>query len=590
MNPYSHLPPENFWRSGVSNYAQLKTPFQNLWKPKFPVTPSTKFITAGSCFAQHISKWLKSSGYTWLNSELGDPSAKQSENEKNGYGIFSFRTGNIYTPKLLRQWVEQSLGTMRPLEEIFEKDNIFYDPFRPSIPPQGYNSIMELRSAQTATLSAIKSALIEADVFIFTLGLTEAWEHKDGYVYAQCPGTLAGTYDKNLHHFINYSYDQIIDDLEATFNAIKKFNPKIKFLLTVSPVPLTATASNHHVFSATTFSKSILRAAAGQLEKNRVDVDYFPSYELISQFPTRGIFYEDNLRSVKSNGVEYVMEHFSNGIKADQRNDNLKIKTPSQDLTAGLDEYCDDILLDAWNSNNKVLSHQSASLLLLGDSHFGHLSEAFRQLGIPFVGGGIMRGHKWAENAFLLDEEEIFIPLDKSFYRRQWSETHQLMIECTSKTKIAITNLGLQTWYSVPQIYNEFIAQQKNSISNEEIKNLIFKMHDKKIKIIQELVKRGYLCIIPTDPPIQELNEQMKNILPLFVRYEEVICKMYEEMGCIPFNVRDHFGTQFKKDYFPSHTFHTGIRDWIHASNEYYTDLAKALVCRITQLSQHTTL
>ena len=39
--------------------------------------------------------------------------------------------------------------------------------------------------------------------------------------------------------------------------------PKLRILLTVSPVPLTATAGDDHVLLATTYSKSVLRAGRG---------------------------------------------------------------------------------------------------------------------------------------------------------------------------------------------------------------------------------------------------------------------------------------------------------------------------------------
>ena len=39
-------------------------------------------------------------------------------------------------------------------------------------------------------------------------------------------------------------------------------NPKARLVLTVSPVPLAATASGSHVLPATIYSKSVLRAAA----------------------------------------------------------------------------------------------------------------------------------------------------------------------------------------------------------------------------------------------------------------------------------------------------------------------------------------
>ena len=85
-------------------------------------------------------------------------------------------------------------------------------------------------------------------------------------------------------------------------------------LLTVSPVPLIATASAEHVLVATTYSKSVLRAVAGSLAERLPDCHYFPSFELISSHPSRGMFFNPDLRTVEQRGVAFVMEHFFKAI------------------------------------------------------------------------------------------------------------------------------------------------------------------------------------------------------------------------------------------------------------------------------------
>jgi hypothetical protein len=66
-------------------------------------------LTAGSCFAQHISRALVKSGFTWIDSEPAPATVDPAEATADGYGVFSFRTGNIYTPALLKQWIEMAL-------------------------------------------------------------------------------------------------------------------------------------------------------------------------------------------------------------------------------------------------------------------------------------------------------------------------------------------------------------------------------------------------------------------------------------------------------------------------------------------------
>ncbi len=82
------------------------------------------------------------------------------------------------------------------------------------------------------------------DVFIFTMGLTEAWiDKRNGRVYPTAPGTIAGSFDPKIHAFHNFSYNEIYDDFLEFLELVRNWNPGFRVILTVSPVPLTATAS-----------------------------------------------------------------------------------------------------------------------------------------------------------------------------------------------------------------------------------------------------------------------------------------------------------------------------------------------------------
>lgn len=117
-------------------------------------------------------------------------------------------------------------------------------------------------------------------------------------------------YSPDVHAFKNFTFQEIYKDFVKLRAILKKSRPEMKFLVTVSPVPLTATASGRHVLSATLHSKSVLRAVAGELEAMFEDVDYFPSYEMIAAHPSRGRYYDDNLRTIRDEGVAAAMGGF----------------------------------------------------------------------------------------------------------------------------------------------------------------------------------------------------------------------------------------------------------------------------------------
>src|SRR5690606_23136879 len=87
-------------------------------------------------------------------------------------------------------------------------------------------------------------------------------------------------------------------------------NPDARVILTVSPVPLAATAEPRHVLESTTLSKSVLRVAADMVQRRQEGVSYFPSYEIITGAFSRGTYYDTDLRSVLPEGVEHVMRTF----------------------------------------------------------------------------------------------------------------------------------------------------------------------------------------------------------------------------------------------------------------------------------------
>ena len=354
-NPYSQLPAKAFWRSAIAEQHPLD--IHSLWAPKHSLPRDAPIITAGSCFAQHIGRALKTRGYHWLDTEPAPPFVSDALKKRFNYGIFSFRTGNIYTAALFKQWLDCAIGDVAPPDEAWEENGRWYDPFRPNIEPDGFAGRAEMLASRSGTLSAIRSGLEGAEIIVFTLGLTEAWLNRgSGHVYPMCPGTVRGIFLPDAHVFKNYGYAEIKQDLTDALDMIKRVNPKARFLLTVSPVPLTATAAGEHVLVATNYSKSTLRAVAGDTAA-RTDTDYFPSYEIITSFPFRGMFFEPNLRNVSPHGVDFVMDTFFRCLNEafpsspDMGPQILPSLRPVPDLVGEIDDdvQCEEELLSAFS-------------------------------------------------------------------------------------------------------------------------------------------------------------------------------------------------------------------------------------------------
>lgn len=362
-SPYIGLEARSFWKSGVVDRHPLAP--GDIYCRKFPIGREERIATAGSCFAQHIARHLLARGFSVLDAEPAPAGISTELAREFGFGLYSARYGNLYTARQLRQLLEEALGRFSPADAVWQRqDGRCFDALRPGVEPNGLSSFDEVNAHRQAHLAAVRELLGSTDIFIFTLGLTEAWaDAESGTVYATAPGTIAGTYDPARHVFRNFTHAEILADMLAVRALLQEHNPAIRLLLTVSPVPLTATASDQHVLVATTYSKSVLRGVAGELAASHADIDYFPSYEIICGIPARGMFYESNLRSVADAGVEVVMgcffaAHDADGQAASEaeppaaepREARAKARRRQQGggRRSRADVQCEDVLLEAF--------------------------------------------------------------------------------------------------------------------------------------------------------------------------------------------------------------------------------------------------
>ncbi len=343
MTPYETLDDRAFWAPAVAQRNMFD--ISDLWQAKYSITAQHRVVTFGSCFAQHIGRALVARRFGWLDTEPAPPGLSADLARQFNYGVFSCRTGNIYTVSLLRQWCNWALGITSAPDEIWQRDGRYFDPFRPNIEPDGFASPDEAVISRLATISAFRTAIEQADVFVFTLGLTESWINRSGgYEYPVCPGVIAGMFDDSDHVFVNQDYPAIHAALQQVIGLLHQINPDMRFLLSVSPVPLTATNSGSHVLVASTGSKAILRAVAGQLASQNAMVDYFPAYEVITAPPFRGVFFEPNQRHVNRLGIAHVMNMFFAALGVS----DTAAPGPDEPLEGASESVCEEDLLAAF--------------------------------------------------------------------------------------------------------------------------------------------------------------------------------------------------------------------------------------------------
>jgi GSCFA family len=251
--------------------------------PRFRFEPGCRVFTIGSCFARNIEEHLI--GYDVPTRRFSVP---KEEWPHRPNGLL-----NEYNPGTIAQRIERALtGEAAPRETLVPHKEGFVDLLLPSA---SYSRpVTQERAVQRREeIDAIYRELPQADIVIVTLGLVEAWfDSLTGSYLNRMPPTDAIREDANRFSLHVMDVDEGYPLLAAALGMLAERGQKI--LLTVSPVPLTATFSEQCAVVANSFSKAVLRVCAHRLEAGLPGVDYFPSYEMVM---SRGLstFSDDNV-------------------------------------------------------------------------------------------------------------------------------------------------------------------------------------------------------------------------------------------------------------------------------------------------------
>lgn len=263
----------------------------------------TVISSAGSCFATQLAKSFQRREYNYLVTE-------QLEGRDDGVWVDqgaikgSANFGTLFNTPSLLQIAQKAFGLRdftRYLVELAE--NVLYDPYREGVFFRDEKSFL---GDYDNHIAAIRRIFLESEVFVFTAGVNECWELDDGSVISRNPRN-------GMHGLLKHKVLSVEDNvrcLRKFYEIVKHYNPQLKIILTLSPIPLLATgrAMTHHVIEANTHSKSILRVALDSVTAECKDIYYFPSYEYVMECQQDAWKYDH--RHLKEEAVEKVLDFF----------------------------------------------------------------------------------------------------------------------------------------------------------------------------------------------------------------------------------------------------------------------------------------
>ena len=346
-NPYRSQPPRAFWSRTVARPAPDAV--SPIGQTTALIGRSTKVATAGSCFAQHVARAMVADGLHYYVAEQAPAEMPEELAQERGYGLFSARFGNIYSTRQLLQLIQRAYGDYTPLETAWPVEGGYVDPFRPNI-GEIFDTPEAVAEARVAHLAQVRQMFETLDVFVFTMGLTEGWvDRRDGASFPVAPAAVSDGINPGHFGFVNSDYRAVQREMAEFLACLGRVNPAARVILTVSPVPLIATYTETDVLSATTYSKSVLRAVAGDLASDYANVFYFPSYEIITGAFNRGAYFEKDLRSVRPEGVAHVMRVFRDilvtGAETAPLPEPAEDSAPDEDYERQADVVCDEEML-----------------------------------------------------------------------------------------------------------------------------------------------------------------------------------------------------------------------------------------------------
>lgn len=258
-----------------------------------PITYRDKILLVGSCFTEHIGNALKQVKFSVL---------------QNPNGILF---GPDSVCKSLVSYTENKQYAEADLFQLNEVWNSWQHHSRFSHMDAG-EALRQINASQQEAHDFLK----EADWLIITLGSSFTYRftaqaaraaEAEGAGVANCHRAPAAWFSKEMLEIV-----EIKQLLENCLSRLSSFNPKLKFIFTVSPV--------RHIRDGVVEnnrSKARLIEAVHHIVSTNAATHYFPAYELVIDVLRDYRFYDIDLVHPNYPATEFVLEKFSDSCIAE---------------------------------------------------------------------------------------------------------------------------------------------------------------------------------------------------------------------------------------------------------------------------------
>ena len=243
------------------------------------ITHRRGILTLGSCFADNIAARLTDDMFPVLQNPFG----------------------TLYNPGSVYQAVSRiALGEQFDRRELFEHLGRW----------RSWNCHTLLTDTDPDALTARLNDILDrarqfvgqAAVAILTFGTARVFRLKDsGRIVANCHKMPSDFFQRLL-----LNTDQCVMMINATIDALRRVNPDITVIMTVSPVRHLADGAHGNFMSKATLALAVEQALA---DNDRTF--YFPSFEIMNDDLRDYRFYADDMVHPSPQAIDYIYDRFA---------------------------------------------------------------------------------------------------------------------------------------------------------------------------------------------------------------------------------------------------------------------------------------
>lgn len=257
---------------------ELKTSIK-IPKSDHTITHESGIITLGSCFSDVIGSIL----------------------QDNKFHVSVNPYGTIFNPVSIAELLHLCCNQQILNENTFVKTRNKW--FNYHLHSTHFADTKEILEEKFHVISnQLLKELKTCNTLIITLGTAYCYKLKEeNFTVSNCHKLPSTMFTK-----VVLGLEEIIEKLKHSLKEVKKVNPSIKVILTLSPV-----RHLKDTITLNSLSKSLLRVSCHRLVEELSFAEYFPSYEIMMDDLRDYRFYKEDMIHPSNQAEKYIWEKFS---------------------------------------------------------------------------------------------------------------------------------------------------------------------------------------------------------------------------------------------------------------------------------------